>query len=110
MMQNVVIACITLLVAGGIALSVSNGPAAARLGAALDALIVEGGVRVSRDIAYGSHARHRLDVYEPETADRNGPVAIFYYGGGWTEGERAYYAFIGAALASRGITTIIPDY
>jgi acetyl esterase/lipase len=35
---------------------------------------------------------------------------MFIYGGGWRSGERATYGFVGAAFASRGITTVIADY
>ena len=35
---------------------------------------------------------------------------MFLYGGGWTSGERGTYAFVGAALAQRGFTTVVPDY
>jgi acetyl esterase/lipase len=35
---------------------------------------------------------------------------IFYYGGGWTSGDRATYRFVGSAFAARGITAVVPDY
>lgn len=37
-------------------------------------------------------------------------MAVFFYGGSWQEGDRLLYRFVGAALARRGIVTIIPDY
>ena len=40
----------------------------------------------------------------------NRPVIVFFYGGGWEEGDRAMYRFVGTALASRGIVVAIPDY
>ncbi len=63
-----------------------------------------------RDLAYGPHPRHRLDVYCPLQAAAARPVVMFFYGGGWEEGERADYRFVGAALAAQGIVAIIPDY
>jgi acetyl esterase/lipase len=63
----------------------------------------------SRDLAYGDDPRQRVDVYSPKSAhDR--PVVIFFYGGSWTMGRKANYAFVGAALAERGYVTVIPDY
>ena len=63
------------------------------------------------DVAYGPGPRHRLDIYYPkEEAGRPSPVAMFLYGGSWRMGERAIFAFVGAALAKRGITAVIPDY
>ena len=68
------------------------------------------GLAVDRDIAYGTLPRHRLDVYRPATTPERAPVILFLYGGGWTSGDRATYAFVGSALAARGYRTIIPDY
>jgi acetyl esterase/lipase len=35
---------------------------------------------------------------------------VFWYGGAWVKGSRKDYRFVGAALASRGLVTVIPDY
>jgi acetyl esterase/lipase len=61
------------------------------------------------DIAYGSDARQRLDVYRPN-GEGPYPVAIFIYGGNWDSGDRAMYRFVGGALAAAGFLTVIPDY
>jgi acetyl esterase/lipase len=61
-------------------------------------------------IAYGEHERHRLDVYRPPQPRAAGPVAVFFYGGNWSSGQRGDYRFVGEALASRGVTVVIPDY
>jgi len=37
-------------------------------------------------------------------------VVVFFYGGSWNRGERADYKFVGEALASRGVLTLIADY
>jgi acetyl esterase/lipase len=37
-------------------------------------------------------------------------VVVFFYGGNWVAGEREDYAFVGRALASRGIVAVIADY
>jgi acetyl esterase/lipase len=63
----------------------------------------------TRDLAYGPEARQHLDVYRPEAAGTH-PIVVFFYGGSWSMGRKAQYAFIGAALASRGYVTVIPDY
>ena len=80
------------------------------LGGLYSAVFADGGVTVERGLSYGSHERHVLDLYRPRSDNENGAVAVFIYGGGWRAGERATYGFVGAALASRGITTVIPDY
>ena len=68
------------------------------------------GTKRQAAVAYGPLARHHLDIYHPKAVAEKLPLVIFYYGGGWTEGDRAAYGFVGAALAARGYTTIIPDY
>ncbi|MFM9939299.1 MAG: alpha/beta hydrolase [Hyphomicrobiaceae bacterium] len=76
----------------------------------LSMLVGEGGLDVRTDVAYGPHARHRLDVYQPKQDTGSGPVALFLYGGSWRGGCRSCYGFVGAALAAHGIPTAVSDY
>ncbi len=44
-------------------------------------------VQTAFDVAYGPHARHRLDVYfSPET--QSAPVVVYVHGGGFTGGDK----------------------
>ncbi len=63
-------------------------------------------------LAYGSEPRQLLDVYHPKSPAGAGaaPMVVFFYGGSWSEGERDDYRFVGEALASRGVVTLIADY
>ena len=45
------------------------------------------GVKVSRNQAYGKHARQILDVYAPSSAS-NAPVIMFVHGGAFVDGEK----------------------
>ena len=75
------------------------------------AITAERDVDVKSGVAYGNLARQKLDIYEPKPgAAKLAPIVVFYYGGSWTAGDRSIYGFAGAALASLGITTVIPDY
>lgn len=74
----------------------------------LNALAPTQGITV-RHLAYGPGPRNGVDVYAPADA-AGAPVAVFFYGGGWTNGARAEYRFVGATLAARGIVTFVPDY
>ena len=47
------------------------------------------GVTVSRDQAYGADPRHRLDVFEPQTAGPPRPVLLFVHGGGFVAGDKS---------------------
>lgn len=44
-------------------------------------------VRVSRDIGYGSHERHRMDVFAP-TGGTGRAVVVFVHGGGFVAGDK----------------------
>ena len=80
------------------------------LGSVYSALTAEGGVDCESGVAFGPHARHKLDVYRPKAGAFQPLIVVFFYGGGWREGERAAYGFVGTTLAARGFTTVVPDY
>ncbi len=67
------------------------------------------GVEITRSIPYGDGARRTLDVYRPANV-ADAPVVVFFYGGSWQTGSKAFYKFVGTALARRGYLTIVPDY
>jgi triacylglycerol lipase len=46
------------------------------------------GVRVTRDVAYGPDARHRLDVFEPAAGASGRPVLVFVHGGAFVGGNK----------------------
>ncbi|MGH6682650.1 MAG: alpha/beta hydrolase, partial [Pseudolabrys sp.] len=75
----------------------------------LNAIARSGPWRVASGLSYAAGARHRLDVYTPEGSN-DAPVVVFFYGGNWESGDRSIYRFVGAALAARGIVTVVPDY
>lgn len=62
------------------------------------------------DQAYGGHPRQRADVYLPNDRSAGKPLVVFFYGGSWQSGRREDYRFVGEALASRGIVTVVADY
>lgn len=71
------------------------------------------GRRVASGVPFGPDPRLKLDVWAPERRPVQGtrlPVVVFFYGGGWVAGSRQDYGFAGAAFASKGFVTIVPDY
>jgi acetyl esterase/lipase len=44
--------------------------------------------KVVKDLAYGTHERHKLDLYVPK-ADRPLPLVVWIHGGGWEKGSKA---------------------
>lgn len=94
------------------AVGVAGGLAACSPVTALNALAPSGTHTTTPGVAYGPGPRQVLDVYRPARAAPPGgwPVVVFFYGGSWNSGERADYAFVGEALASRGMVALLADY
>lgn len=64
------------------------------------------------DVAYGAHARHRLDVYRPAGAPAS--IVVFVHGGGFVAGDKngdgVFYRNVGRWLARQGFTAVLPNY
>jgi acetyl esterase/lipase len=64
------------------------------------------------DLAYGSHARHRLDVYRPQGEAR--AIVVFVHGGGFVAGDKngdgVFYRNVGRWLARKGLAAVLPNY
>ncbi|MYM26201.1 alpha/beta hydrolase fold domain-containing protein [Duganella sp. FT135W] len=77
---------------------------------ALNALSPGGASECIEGVAYGDGPRRKLDIYRPRSQSGTAPVVVFFYGGNWVSGARGDYAFVGRALAARGIVAVIADY
>jgi acetyl esterase/lipase len=93
----VLVAALLVVSCGGLALTAANVPA------------LFGKFERRADIAYGDQPRQSLDVYVPLGA-RDRPVIVFFYGGGFENGQKSYYRFVGATLAEAGYAAVLPDY
>jgi len=71
------------------------------------------GVRLTKDVAYGSDSLQTIDVYQPATG-QNLPIAIYVHGGGFTGGDKngygQFYGNIPAYLARHGIIGVNANY
>jgi acetyl esterase/lipase len=76
----------------------------------LNATVPTDSYRRIEGLAYGADPRQRLDVYRPAQDAGLAPLVVFFYGGSWSSGERGDYRFVGEALASQGIVTVVADY
>lgn len=76
----------------------------------LNALTPDSTYDKTEGIAYGDDPRQKLDVYVPHQPMPGAPVVVFFYGGSWNSGSRVDYRFVGEALASKGIVTVVADY
>ncbi|WP_084683180.1 alpha/beta hydrolase [Neorhizobium vignae] len=70
------------------------------------------GVTVTRDIAYGTGERQKLDLYVPSnlTAGAKVPVLVFAHGGGFVRGDKSGVAHFGTYFAQHGIVTAVINY
>jgi triacylglycerol lipase len=78
------------------------------------------GIKVVRDVAYGAHPRHVVDIFTPEnptpesgTAGR--PVLMFVHGGGYTRGNKrpprsAFYDNIMVFAVRHGMIGVNVEY
>lgn len=92
---------------GGCLLLVLSGCSPVKV---LNALTPDDTFQRTAGIAYGEDPRQKLDVYVPRQPLEGAPVVVFFYGGSWNSGDRGDYAFVGEALASRGIVAVLADY
>jgi acetyl esterase/lipase len=88
--------------------------ASRELFAALHERAPHAGVEVARDLAYGPHERHKLDVFTPAGA-RGLPVVVFVHGGGFVAGEKStagtpYYDNVGLWAARAGAVGVTMNY
>ncbi|QHE92637.1 alpha/beta hydrolase fold domain-containing protein [Pandoraea fibrosis] len=75
------------------------------------------GYTVVRDVAYGPHARHRLDVYRPTLVPAAGspaPVVVFVHGGGFVRGDMnanaQIYGNVPRYFARHGCVAVNAEY
>lgn len=71
--------------------------------------------RIERDLAYGPHTRHRLDIHAPEGRPAGLPVLLFVHGGGFVAGNKSapgspYYDHLGAWAVDHGLVAVTMTY
>ncbi len=94
---------------------VIDPPATARLYAPLQPREPFTGVSVTRDQAYGTDARHQLDIFAPSARGPARPVLVFVHGGGFVAGNKQtpgspFYANIGAWAVGQGMVGVNLTY
>src|ERR1700735_3518905 len=69
------------------------------------------GVKVRRDLQYGSDERPRLDIYEPKAqAAAPRTLLLLMPGGGFIRGDKAERENFGQRFAREGIVTAVANY
>jgi triacylglycerol lipase len=72
-------------------------------------------VSLTRDISYGPHERHVLDVFVSPEKGKNKPVVVFIHGGGFAAGSKhapnsPFYDNVGLWAASHGLVGVTINY
>lgn len=75
---------------------------------------VDTATTISRDLAYGAHERHRLDVFST-AGRRSAPVLVFVHGGGFVMGDKRapglpFYDNIGDFSVASGFVGVTMTY
>lgn len=65
---------------------------------------------VETNIRFGALPQNRQDLYLPETVTDATPVLVFFYGGGWSSGDKSQLATIGESFAQAGVIFVAPNY
>lgn len=68
-----------------------------------------GEARAELGLAYGPHARNRLDLFLPGSAPA-GAVAMFIHGGFWMSFDGSHFSHLAKGLVENGIPVAVPTY
>ena len=72
--------------------------------------------QIIRGVKFGPNPRNSLDIYSPSGVEQDTPgakkvpVFIFFTGGAWIIGYKAWGALLGRTLCSFGVLVVCPDY
>jgi acetyl esterase len=82
-----------------------------KLYAPLQKMAPKDDVKITRNLAYGTHERHRLDVFQPTTTSTQpAPVVVFLHGGGYVRGDKRGFGNVGVYFARHGVVGITANY
>ena len=65
---------------------------------------------VLKDIPYGTHERHRADIYIPEKPVSESGLILFIHGGGWVSGDKEVHSPDAEHFASLGYISATMNY
>lgn len=68
------------------------------------------GQEVHYDLRYGDAEHQQLNVYAPRYPVSERPVIVFFYGGGWSMGDKDDYRFAAEPFCSADFLVVVPDY
>ena len=86
------------------------GLAACNAASVLNGITPNSSFERSKDVPYGPLPRQTLDVYRANAPRPGAPVVVFVHGGGWEDGDKKIYKFVGDAFAKDGYDVVVPNY
>ncbi len=67
-------------------------------------------LRSSLDCSYGSSALERLDIFVPESREKNRPLHVFFHGGYWRAFDKSDYSFVAGPIVAANAVAVIANY
>ena len=65
---------------------------------------------ILKDVPYGSHERHKLDIFMPENPKCTAGVILFIHGGGWVQGDKSGHHHDNDFFVKLGYITATMNY
>ncbi|GAB4262223.1 MAG: alpha/beta hydrolase [Pararhodobacter sp.] len=62
------------------------------------------------EIVYGSHPRHKLDLFLPDGDTAPAGLVVFIHGGYWMRFDRSFWSHLAAGPVARGWAVAMPSY
>lgn len=69
-------------------------------------------MKLQKDIMFDPNKGLKLDIYtnaNKQTTDKL-PVIVFFYGGGWSWGDKSYFSFVADSFVAKGYAVVVPNY
>ena len=65
---------------------------------------------ILNDVSYGTHERHKLDIFIPENPKSTSGVILFIHGGGWVQGDKSGHHHDNDYFVKSGYITATMNY
>ena len=72
-----------------------------------DSAYVRGTMDAELDVAYGTHPRHRIDLFPAKSARG---TLVFIHGGYWRSLDKSMFSWLAAPYVAAGISVAMPNY
>ena len=69
-----------------------------------------GSTKIFENVVFDEEHDLKLDIFVPDGLKAPAPVIVFYYGGRWTDGDKAQYHFVADSFVNDGYIVVIPNY